>query len=393
MFRPSQIASKNLLEIFLNHKISDYSKLRNFSYDIENTIKNVSGLSPYISRGLLKEEYVLKKVINSNKKRDKFIQEIFWRVYWQGWLESHKGVWEKYKDQIKNIENSKQTENENFKLALSAETSIKPFNDWVNILKSSGYLHNHVRMWFASIWIFYLGLPWQLGAKFFYENLLDGDVASNLLSWRWVAGLQTKGKRYIATEENINKYTFERYKKFKLPQIKDIVLDFEENKKSIIEYKKLDKSFEGCALIITDNNLNYNLLKKLKENIKVLVLLKFNLSSVKKSQLVLDFQKKIYEEFVTKCRSGKHDLFEVEVPSEINKLNEIFKKYEIENVFYDYLRCGYEKDIMIKTISELKNKINFYDILDNFYIESWKYCQKGFFKFKEKIPLLLNNLN
>ena len=70
-------------------------------------------------------------------------------------------------------------------------------------------------MWFASIWIHYLQIPWELGQKFFYENLLDGDVASNLLSWRWVAGLQTLGKKYIATEENINKYTNNRYLGFK----------------------------------------------------------------------------------------------------------------------------------------------------------------------------------
>ena len=56
--------------------------------------------------------------------------------------------------------------------------------------------------------------------KVFYENLFDGDVASNLLSWRWVAGLQTKGKKYIATEENINKYTNNRYLGFKLPKVK-----------------------------------------------------------------------------------------------------------------------------------------------------------------------------
>ena len=99
---------------------------------------------------------------------------------------------------VDKIENS-------YKLAISSNTNIEPFNDWVEILKSTGYLHNHVRMWFASIWIFFLGIPWQLGAKFFYQNLLDGDIASNLLSWRWVAGLQTKGKRYIASEININK--------------------------------------------------------------------------------------------------------------------------------------------------------------------------------------------
>jgi deoxyribodipyrimidine photo-lyase len=62
-------------------------------------------------------------------------------------------------------------------------------------------------MWFASIWIFTLRLPWELGAAFFYEHLLDGDVASNTLSWRWVAGLQTPGKTYVARADNIAFYT------------------------------------------------------------------------------------------------------------------------------------------------------------------------------------------
>jgi len=66
-------------------------------------------------------------------------------------------------------------------------------------------------MWFASIWIFTLKLPWELGAAFFYEHLLDGDVASNTLSWRWVAGLQTPGKTYVARADNIAFYTDGRH--------------------------------------------------------------------------------------------------------------------------------------------------------------------------------------
>ena len=66
-------------------------------------------------------------------------------------------------------------------------------------------------MWFASIWIFTLKLPWQLGAKFFLENLKDGDASSNTLSWKWVAGLQTKGKNYLANSRNIEKFTNNRY--------------------------------------------------------------------------------------------------------------------------------------------------------------------------------------
>ena len=72
-------------------------------------------------------------------------------------------------------------------------------------------LHNHTRMWFASIWIFTLGLPWALGADFFYRHLLDGDPASNTLGWRWVAGLHTRGKHYVARPDNIARYTDGRF--------------------------------------------------------------------------------------------------------------------------------------------------------------------------------------
>ena len=66
-------------------------------------------------------------------------------------------------------------------------------------------------MWFASTWIFNLGLPWQLGAKFFFKYLFDGDAASNLLSWRWVGGLQTKGKQYLFSSSNLRKFSNNRF--------------------------------------------------------------------------------------------------------------------------------------------------------------------------------------
>ena len=94
-----------------------------------------------------------------------------------------------------------------YEKAIEGRTELTFFNDWVDEIKKNGYLHNHVRMWFASIWIFTLNLPWQLGANFFMEHLLDGDPASNTLSWRWVAGIQTKGKNYLARKSNITKYS------------------------------------------------------------------------------------------------------------------------------------------------------------------------------------------
>ncbi|SMF77548.1 FAD-binding domain-containing protein [Pseudobacteriovorax antillogorgiicola] len=103
-------------------------------------------------------------------------------------------------EELKNLEN-----------ALQGTTGIIAFDTWVEELVNTGYLHNHARMWFASIWCFTLKLPWYRGAQFFYENLLDGDPAANTLSWRWVVGLHTKGKTYQARQSNIETYTEGRF--------------------------------------------------------------------------------------------------------------------------------------------------------------------------------------
>jgi deoxyribodipyrimidine photo-lyase len=95
--------------------------------------------------------------------------------------------------------------------AVDGRTGIDCFDAWTHELRQTGYLHNHARMWFASIWIFSLRLPWELGADFFLRHLVDGDAASNTLSWRWVAGLHTQNKHYLATVENIVQFTSGRF--------------------------------------------------------------------------------------------------------------------------------------------------------------------------------------
>ena len=142
----------------------------------------VSKLSPYVRRRLVSEAEVVAAVLSENSPQacEKFVQEVLWRTYWKGWLEMRPGIWRR-------------------------------FDDWARELVRTGYLHNHARMWFASIWIFTLRLPWALGADFFLRHLLDADPASNTLSWRWVAGLQTPGKTYLATTDNISRYTQGRF--------------------------------------------------------------------------------------------------------------------------------------------------------------------------------------
>lgn len=177
----------------------------------------VSQLSPYLRHRLISEIEVALAVLDHHDHAscEKFIQEVFWRTYWKGWLEMRPSVWSAYRAEVQAGLNRLQTEaglRANFDTACRGETDIECFNVWSQQLVSTGYLHNHARMWFASIWVFTLRLPWALGADFFMRHLLDGDAASNTLSWRWVAGLQTKGKTYLATPENIEKFTHGRFR-------------------------------------------------------------------------------------------------------------------------------------------------------------------------------------
>ncbi|NCW37422.1 MAG: DNA photolyase, partial [Proteobacteria bacterium] len=204
------------LDYYIDNHLSEYSKLRNFDYGPQNRM-NTSCLSPFITHGVINETEVINKALKkySFSKNEKFIQEVLWRTYWKGWLELRPNVWADYLAELLKLR--KDFENKtNYLEAIEGKTNIECFNEWVNELKNYNYLHNHTRMWFASIWIFTLNLPWQLGAEFFMQHLYDGDPASNTLGWRWVAGVQTYGKHYLATEWNIKKFTNNRFNKIKL---------------------------------------------------------------------------------------------------------------------------------------------------------------------------------
>jgi deoxyribodipyrimidine photo-lyase len=175
---------------------------------------NVSQLSPFIRTRLILEREVCEAILKNTTYSSvtKFIEEVCWRTYWKGWLEQHPTVWTSYLSAVESLP-CKLTDSQKKFLdtILTSSTGIKEFDAWNDELVSTGYLHNHVRMWYASIWIFTLKLPWELGAQHFMKHLLDGDPASNTLSWRWVAGLHTPGKTYLAKAANIWKYTNEQF--------------------------------------------------------------------------------------------------------------------------------------------------------------------------------------
>lgn len=211
MFTPTRSAALNRLEAFLPNAGRTYAIRRNH-VDITGT----SALSPYIRHRIITEAEVLRAVLDRHDAAEagKFVQEVFWRTYWKGWLELRPTVWNDYRTELQAALKRFETESglrQQWEAACKGGTGIDCFDHWARELARTGYLHNHARMWFASIWIFTLRLPWVLGADFFLRHLLDGDPASNTLSWRWVGGLQTQGKTYLATAENIARYTDGRF--------------------------------------------------------------------------------------------------------------------------------------------------------------------------------------
>ncbi|MDA0768256.1 MAG: hypothetical protein O3A92_15715, partial [Verrucomicrobia bacterium] len=161
---------------------------------------NVSRISPAIRHGLLDIDECIAAVLTryAPSTVEKFVQELLWRRYWKSWLSLRPGVWNDYRRDLAALQSAPEhsTTRQRAARAAAGEGPVAIMNHFARELTTTGYLHNHARMWFAGWWIHLERLPWQLGADFFHRHLLDADPASNTLSWRWVAGLQTPGKTY-----------------------------------------------------------------------------------------------------------------------------------------------------------------------------------------------------
>ena len=168
------------LDMFIQHKLENYATYRNYDFGSKDN-NYVSALSPAITRGIITEEYIVNRALKSHKFKNiqKFIEEICWRTYWRGYLEQHKNIWGNYIKELSELKYWK--DKDNYINAIKGGTGIECFDVWVKDLIEKNYLHNHARMWFASIWTHTLELPWQLGADLFMRHLLDADSASNRL--------------------------------------------------------------------------------------------------------------------------------------------------------------------------------------------------------------------
>ncbi len=167
---------------------------------------HVSRLSPAIRSRLVTEDEITASLLAKHPASvaQKFLQEIFWRRYWKGWLETRPAVWRDYADRLEALKGTlHEVVRQRADEVMAGRSGVAIMDRFARELVETGYLHNHARMWWASFWIHVERLPWEVGADFFLRHLLDADAASNTLNWRWVAGLQTKDKPYLVSRANL----------------------------------------------------------------------------------------------------------------------------------------------------------------------------------------------
>jgi len=197
-FPPGRRAALERLEAF---RPGRYASTRNHLSGV------VSRLSPYLRHGLLDlaevRDAVLSRV-STPHAAEKFLQELGWRDYWRriyGLIGER--IWDDLEPATSGLPPAAYTRELPYDVQ-ARRTGLACMDAFIEELIDSGYLHNHARMWFAAYLVHHRRVRWQTGARFFETHLLDGDAASNRLSWQWVAGTFS-AQPYIFNRENLER--------------------------------------------------------------------------------------------------------------------------------------------------------------------------------------------
>ena len=178
---------------------ADYARSRNA---IDGA---VTGLSPYITHGFVTLSDVLAGVAARHRLDvgHKFVFELGWREYFRHvWEQQGHGILESLHPGLLPDAAYAPSLPDDIR---QARTGIPAIDVAVRTLYSTGILHNHARMWLASYIVHVRKVYWRAGADWMFSHLLDGDLASNHLSWQWVAGTGSN-KPYLFNAENVAKY-------------------------------------------------------------------------------------------------------------------------------------------------------------------------------------------
>jgi deoxyribodipyrimidine photo-lyase len=393
---PSRDAALARLDAFAPNACRRYEDRRNYDLGPGNH-SNVSMLSPFIRHRLITEQEVLTAVLgrHSAAAAEKFIQEVFWRTYFKGHLETRPFIWSDYRTACKNLIaslNQNSTLRNAYERAEEGQTGIGCFDAWVAELKQTGYLHNHARMWFASIWIFTLKLPWQLGADFMYRHLLDGDPASNTLSWRWVGGLHTKGKTYLARATNIRTYTQARFSPDRLaleaPPLEEAEMP------SAIGLRDAAQSWPKTrfGLLLTEEDLNPELPGPGACDIAAIcgAPIVSGRSPLKASPLVDAFVKGAMVDGLTRI-ANQFSVNATLLPSlSVGAIEDWAQANALTIIATAYAPSGPVGDTLAETAAHLANKgIHIVEVRRGYDTRAWPHATRGFFGLKDKIPKLL----
>ena len=368
------VSSHNELKNWMPKSMDFYSTNRN--YDVAGK-QTTSRLSSAISSGIIKESDIIRSlneygVASSNK----FLEEVFWRIYFRGYFETHPSIWQSYKESLIADKQSKGVEYQN---AIDANTGIECFDDWLRDLYKTGYLHNHTRMWFASIWIFTLKLPWELGCDLFMRYLSDADEASNILSWRWVAGLHTSKKPYVARASNIKKFTDKYYPINELNESPKAL--YEDLMHNFIPMNFNSKIPHRCSLLLIDNFFDtdgINLSNTKIDAFYVLDTSSFNKRAI--DRILIESKVEIIEHI-----SKKINLAPIFVS--MSDMSILFGKPLVTSM----LRTGEFKDFLDTALRSLESSSDVYMLPRKIDELSWNHCKGGFFKLKSKISSIVDS--
>jgi deoxyribodipyrimidine photo-lyase len=247
-------------------------------------------------------------------------------------------------------------------------------------------------MWFASIWIFTLCLPWALGADFFLRHLVDADAASNTLSWRWVAGLQTAGKTYLATTDNIARYTDGRFAPKGLATVAVIPPDLTVvNQRPVPFAAQLDRE-KSALLLVTPDDMNPESLFGTRAAIKAAVVAAdpATLWGDNARVFVASASRDAAERVSTAFQCPTDTLNTLNVETLITQA----KEAGAEQIITPYAPVGSVADLLAEFAPRLEQEgIPMIQIRRCWDEKFWPHATKGFFPFKEKIPNILSDMS
>jgi deoxyribodipyrimidine photo-lyase len=348
---------------------------------------NVSMLSPYLRFRMITEEEVLATTLSrfTLSSAEKFIQEVFWRAYFKGFLEARPIIWRNYLDELARHDRSSK-----YHRAIAGETGIDGFDDWVKELVETGYLHNHARMWFASIWIFTLKLPWELGADFMYRHLIDGDPASNTLSWRWVGGLHTRGKTYMARPDNIAHYTADRFHPKGLAVVAAPLVESELPAAGSISPALSSLPDGRYGLLLHGEDLHPESLPCSLPPVAIaLPAQPLAKAGGEEAPVSFAFRRGALDDAAQRVE----DHFKIKV-DRISDVHAWCKGHDLTMVATPYAPVGPEADALVSLENSLSQEgISLVRVRRRYDTFAWPHATKGFFALKEKIPSLLQKLN